>query len=452
MPLRGLLYFAREYEGWLASRKKDIYRRKLLKIPAPQFYVFYNGKEIRPEREEYHLADAFEHPVKGYDWTAHVININPDNNVSLLKNCSVLAGYTELIHQIRTRKQSGCTIETAVHQAVKHCIENDILKTYLLKNEGEVMSMILTEYDEELHNETLREEGMEKGIEKASRIMMPLLIVLIIGVSIFCITRPGAGAGVKYYLLPDFSRFSATTVLAAMGQLFYSMSLAMGIMITYGSYMKKDSSLEQSVRQIEIFDTVVAFLAGLMIIPSVFVFSGGDEAALGKGPSLMFVTLPKVFESMSFGGVIGAAFFLLVLFAALTSSISLMETNVSIVRDKFGWSRKKSTLIITLYVLILGSIVSLGFGPLSFIKIIGLGLLDFFDFLSNSVLMPIVAILTCVCIGHFIGSKTVEDEVEINGPFKVKKFYRIMLKWIAPICLVLILIFAVSEAMGWIKV
>ena len=233
--------------------------------------------------------------------------------------------------------------------------------------------------------------GVEKGIEKASRIMMPLLIVLIIGVSIFCITRPGAGAGVKYYLLPDFSRFSATTVLAAMGQLFYSMSLAMGIMITYGSYMKKDSSLEQSVRQIEIFDTVVAFLAGLMIIPSVFVFSGGDEAALGKGPSLMFVTLPKVFESMSFGGVIGAAFFLLVLFAALTSSISLMETNVSIVRDKFGWSRKKSTLIITLYVLILGSIVSLGFGPLSFIKIIGLGLLDFFDFLSNSVLMPIVA-------------------------------------------------------------
>ncbi|HIX28519.1 MAG TPA: sodium-dependent transporter [Candidatus Blautia stercoravium] len=294
--------------------------------------------------------------------------------------------------------------------------------------------------------------GVEKGIEKASRIMMPLLIVLIIGVSIFCITRPGAGAGVKYYLLPDFSRFSATTVLAAMGQLFYSMSLAMGIMITYGSYMKKDSSLEQSVRQIEIFDTAVAFLAGLMIIPSVFVFSGGDEAALGKGPSLMFVTLPKVFESMSFGEVIGAAFFLLVLFAALTSSISLMETNVSIVRDKFGWSRKKSTIVITLYVLILGSIVSLGFGPLSFIKIIGLGLLDFFDFLSNSVLMPIVAILTCVCIGHFIGSKTVEDEVEINGPFTVKKFYRVMLKWIAPICLVLILIFAVSEAMGWIKV
>lgn len=294
--------------------------------------------------------------------------------------------------------------------------------------------------------------GVEKGIEKASSLMMPLLVVLIIGVCAFCITRPGAMEGVKYYLLPDFSKFSATTVLAAMGQLFYSMSLAMGIMITYGSYMKKDSNLETSVRQIEIFDTAIAFLAGLLIVPSVFVFSGGDEAALGKGPSLMFITLPKVFNDMTMGGVIGAIFFLLVLFAALTSSISLMETNVSIIRDKLGWSRKKSTIIITVYVLVVGSLVSLGFGPLSFVKIIGLGLLDFFDFISNSVLMPIVAILTCICVGHFLGTKVVSDEVELNGSFKMKKFYTIMLKWIAPVCLVLVLIFAVSEAMGWIKV
>lgn len=294
--------------------------------------------------------------------------------------------------------------------------------------------------------------GVDKGIEKASRFMMPLLIVMIVGICAFCVTRPGALEGVKYYFLTDFSKFSATTVLAAMGQLFYSMSLAMGIMITYGSYMKKDSSLEGSVRQIEVFDTAVAFLAGLMIVPSVFVFSGGDEAALSKGPSLMFITLPKVFNDMAFGSVIGAVFFLLVLFAALTSSISLMETAVSILRDKFGWERKKATLLVTLYVLILGAVVSLGFGPLSFIQIIGLGLLDFFDFISNSVLMPIVAILTCVSIGHFIGPKVIEDEVEINGPFKIKKFYRIMLKWVAPIFLVLILIFAVSEAMGWIVV
>ena len=294
--------------------------------------------------------------------------------------------------------------------------------------------------------------GVQKGIEKASTIMMPILVVLIVCICIFCVTRPGALEGVKYYLLPDFSAFSPTTVLAAMGQLFYSMSLAMGIMITYGSYMKKNTDLRGSVRQIEIFDTMIAILAGLMIVPSVFVFSGGSEEALGKGPSLMFITLPKVFESMKLGGFIGAAFFILVLFAALTSSISLLETNVSIVCDKLHLSRKKGTIIVSIYVIVMGCIISLGFGPLSFIKIIGLGLLDFFDFISNSVLMPIVALLTCISIGFFIKPQTIIDEVEINNSFKEKKFYVLMLKWGAPICLVLILLFAVSEAMGWIKV
>ncbi len=294
--------------------------------------------------------------------------------------------------------------------------------------------------------------GVQKGIEKASTILMPVLVILIIVICGFSVTRPGAIEGVKYYLLPDFSAFSATTILAAMGQLFYSMSLAMGIMITYGSYMKKDTDLRGSVRHIELFDTLVAFLAGLMIVPSVFAFSGGSEEALNKGPSLMFITLPKVFESMKLGGIIGAAFFILVLFAALTSSISLLETNVSIVCDKLHWSRKKATIVVTIYILVLGAIVSLGFGPLDFVKILGLGLLDFFDFLSNSVLMPIVALLTCICIGYFVKPKAICDEVELNKPFKEKKFYIFMLKYAAPICLILILIFAVSEAMGWIKV
>lgn len=294
--------------------------------------------------------------------------------------------------------------------------------------------------------------GVQKGIEKASMIMMPVLLILIVGICAFCVTRPGALEGVKYYLLPDFSQFSPTTILAAMGQLFYSMSLAMGIMITYGSYMKKEDDLRQSVRQIEVFDTAVAFLAGLLIVPSVFVFSGGSQEALGKGPSLMFITLPKVFESMSFGGLIGAAFFILVLFAALTSSISLLETNVSILCDKLHWSRKKGTIVATIYIIIVGAIVSLGFGPLSFIQIIGLGLLDFFDFLSNSMLMPIVALLTCISVGYFIKPNFIYEEVESTGTFKEKKFYTFMLKYAAPICLVLILLFAVSEAMGWIKV
>ena len=258
--------------------------------------------------------------------------------------------------------------------------------------------------------------------------------------------------GVIYYLKPDFSKFSATTVLAAMGQLFYSMSLAMGIMITYGSYMKKDAHLEKSVRQIEMFDTGIAFMAGLMIIPAVFAFSGGSEEALGKGPSLMFITLPKVFESMKFGTLVGAMFFLLVLFAALTSSISLTETLVSIIVDKTGWSRKKTCIVVLIFLLAVGIPVSLGFGIWSFIAPLGMTLLDFCDFLSNSVMMPIVAFLTCIFVGYVIKPKAIIEEVEVNGTFKSKKFYTVIIKYVAPVCLIAILVFAVMEAMGVITV
>ena len=294
--------------------------------------------------------------------------------------------------------------------------------------------------------------GVEKGVEKASRLMMPLLIIMTVVISVFSLMQPGAVDGLIYYLKPDFSRFSATTVLAAMGQLFYSMSLAMGIMITYGSYMKKDASLEKSVRQIEIFDTGIAFMAGLMIIPAVFAFSGGSEEALGKGPSLMFITLPKVFDSMKFGTVIGAVFFLLVLFSALTSSIFLVETLVSMVMDKLGWTRKKSCVVLLIYLFALGIPVSLGFGVWSFIAPLGMSLLDFFDFVSNSVLMPIVAILTCAFVGFIIKPKAIIEEVEINGAFGIKKFYSVMIKYIAPLFLVAILIFAIMETMGIIVV
>ncbi|MDO4306432.1 MAG: sodium-dependent transporter [Eubacteriales bacterium] len=294
--------------------------------------------------------------------------------------------------------------------------------------------------------------GVEKGIEKASRIMMPLLIVMTVIIAVFGLMQPGAVEGVRYYLMPDFSRFSATTVLAAMGQLFYSMSLAMGIMITYGSYMKKDANLEKSVRQIELFDTGIAFMAGLMIIPAVFAFSGGSEEALGKGPSLMFITLPKVFNSMQFGTAVGAVFFLLVLFAALTSSISLTETLVSILMDKLGWKRRKASIVVFVYLLAVGIPVSLGFGIWDFIAPMGMSLLDFFDFISNSVLMPIVAFLTCIFIGYVVKPETVIEEVELNGKFRIQKFYTIMIKYLAPVCLVAILIFAVMEAMGAISV
>ena len=166
--------------------------------------------------------------------------------------------------------------------------------------------------------------GVEKGVEKASKIMMPILVVLSVVICVYVVCMPGAGEGIAYYFKPDFKSFSFTTVLAALGQLFYSMSLAMGIMITYGSYMKKEVNLEASVGQIEIFDTGIALVAGLMIVPAVFVFSGGNTADLQAGPSLMFITLPKVFGSMPFGAVVCTVFFLLVLFAALNYAISLM--------------------------------------------------------------------------------------------------------------------------------
>lgn len=294
--------------------------------------------------------------------------------------------------------------------------------------------------------------GVEKGIEKVSKIMMPILVVLSIFIAGYTLFLPGAMEGVKYYLLPDFSKFSVNTVLGAMGQLFYSMSLAMGIMITYGSYMKKDVNIESSVHQIEVFDTGIAFLAGLMIIPAVFVFSGGDESALGQGPGLMFVTLPKVFDSMSGGTIVGMLFFVLVLFAALTSSISLMETVVSIFCDKFKMSRTKACISVFVLSLLLGIPSSLGNGIWADIKIIGMDFLTFFDFISNSVIMPIVALLTCIFVGYVIKTKSICDEVELSGKFKSKALFNVVIKYFAPICIILILISSVLNAVGIISI
>lgn len=294
--------------------------------------------------------------------------------------------------------------------------------------------------------------GVEKGIEKVSKLLMPLLVILTVGIAVYSITLPGAMEGVKYYILPDFSRFSLTTVVAAMGQLFYSMSLAMGIMITYGSYMKKDVNLEKSVSQIEIFDTGIAFFAGLMIVPAVFVFSGGNGDAINAGPGLMFITLPKVFDSMGLGTVIGALFFILVLFAALTSSISLMETIVSIVCDKLHWGRRLSTVIVTLFTLAVALPSSLGFGAWSGVQPMGMSFLDFFDFISNSILMPIVAFLTCIFIGFVVKPKIISDEVRLNGPFRREKLFIVMIKYVAPVCIIIILVSSILNALKIIEI
>lgn len=291
--------------------------------------------------------------------------------------------------------------------------------------------------------------GVEKGIEKVSKVMMPLLVVLTVGISLYVLTIDGAMEGVKYYVLPHMSDFSLKTLLSSMGQLFYSMSLAMGIMITYGSYMSKSTNLESSVRQIEIFDTGIAFFAGLMIVPAVFAFSGGDPSALKAGPGLMFITLPKVFASIRFGGFLGTVFFVLVFFAAITSAISLMETIVSILMDFFHWSRRKTSILVFIYSLLMGVPSSLGFGIWDFVKPLGMSILDAWDFISNSILMPIVALLTCFFAGFVIKPKAIIDEACAEGAdFKGKNLFTVVIKWVAPVILVAILISSILNALG----
>ena len=290
--------------------------------------------------------------------------------------------------------------------------------------------------------------GVEKGIEKVSKVMMPLLVVLTVGISLYVLTIDGAMEGVKYYVLPHMSDFSIKTLLSSMGQLFYSMSLAMGIMITYGSYMSKSTNLESSVRQIEIFDTGIAFFAGLMIVPAVFAFSGGDPSALKAGPGLMFITLPKVFASIRFGGFLGTVFFVLVFFAAITSAISLMETIVSILMDFFHWSRRKTSILVFIYSLLMGVPSSLGFGIWDFVKPLGMSILDAWDFISNSILMPIVALLTCFFAGFVIKPKAIIDEVRISSKFTAAGAWTIMIKYIAPVLVVIILVAYVAAQFG----
>ena len=193
-------------------------------------------------------------------------------------------------------------------------------------------------------------------------------------------------------------------------------------------------------------------MAGLMIIPAVFAFSGGDPEVLQAGPSLMFVTIPKVLDSMGMGTVFGILFFFLVLCAALTSSIALTESAVSTFQDELKWSRNKSATVVSVIMVLLGTLSSLGYGPLSAVKIIGMQFLDFFDFLTNSVMMPIAAIATCLLVSRVMGVDKIEREMTLeNGTFRRKKIFNFMIRWLCPIFAAIILISSVANAFGWIK-
>ena len=311
-------------------------------------------------------------------------------------------------------------------------------------------------------------KGVDKGIEKFSRVLMPLLVLLILGIAAFSLTlkhddgtqvRTGI-QGFLVYVVPNFQGMSLKQFMViltdAMGQLFYSISVAMGIMITYGSYVKKETNVNKSVNQIELFDTIVAFLAGMMIVPSVYTFMG-QEGMAASGPALMFVALPKVFGEMGgvLGTVIGVLFFLTVAFAALTSSVSIMEAIVSCAMDRFGWERKKAVVATTLLAAVMGTVVCLGYNTLYFEAVLpntpagkNAQVLDIMDYISNYVLMPVVSIATCVYIGWVLKPKSIIDEVTRNGEkFGREKLYVVMIKYITPVLLMLLLL----QALGILK-
>ena len=293
--------------------------------------------------------------------------------------------------------------------------------------------------------------GVKQGVERVSKVMMPLLVILALFLSFYSMTRPGAWEGVKYFLVPNMENFSWMTVVAATGQMFYSLSIAMGILYTYGSYIKKEVDIEKSTTQVELFDTAIAMLAGLMIIPAVFAFSGGDPDTLGAGPSLMFITIPKVFASMGLGTGAGVMFFLLVLLAALTSAISLAESGVSTFEDQLGLSRSRSVMLMGAVIVVFGLASALGFGVLSFVSILGMSILDFFDFLTNSLMMPVAALATCFLVTRVAGTDRIAQEVEQSSAFKRKKMYTLFMKYLAPVCIAVILLSSIANVFGWIS-
>lgn len=304
--------------------------------------------------------------------------------------------------------------------------------------------------------------GVNKGIESSSKIIMPVLFLLVVGIAVFSltishtdesgVTRTGL-EGFGIYIIPNFEGLTVkgffTVLMDAMGQLFFSLSVAMGIMIAYGSYVKDDANLVKSINQIEFFDTIVAFLAGVMIIPAVYVFMG-REGMETSGPSLMFVSLPKVFAAMgNIGNLIGCLFFAMVLFAALTSAVSVMEAVVSSLMDKFHMSRLKAAAIETGIALVGGIVVCLGYNKWYFELELPNGaiaqILDVMDYISNNCLMPIVAIATCILIGWILKPQVIIDEAEKSGcKFGRKKLYVVMIKFVAPVLLLILLLKSVG--------
>ncbi|WP_171011331.1 sodium-dependent transporter [Haloimpatiens lingqiaonensis] len=279
--------------------------------------------------------------------------------------------------------------------------------------------------------------GIDKGIEKASKIMMPSLFVIIIILAIRSVTLPGAMEGVKYFIIPDFSKINMSVVLDALGQVFFSLSLGMGCMITYGSYLGKDTNIPKSGIIIPLIDTAIALLAGFAILPAVFAFGFKPD----QGPGLMFVTLPAVFSKMPLGTVFAVLFFILVLFAALTSSISLLEVVVAYIVDKWNFSRQRTSIAIAIIIFLVGIPASLSQGVWSNIHLLGnRGFFDTYDFIASNILLPLGGFLLCIFVGWIWKKQQCEDEITNGGEikFRLKKVWFFLIKYICPVAILIV--------------
>lgn len=295
------------------------------------------------------------------------------------------------------------------------------------------------------------EHGVRNGIEKASKLMMPtLFILLLIIVSASCML-PNAYKGIEFLFKPDFSKITSDVFLSALGQSFYSLSIAMGCLCTYASYFSKETNLTKAASQIAIIDCVVAILAGLMIFPAAFSVGVNPDS----GPSLIFITLPNVFQQAfssvpAVGYVVSLLFFVLLSLAALTSLMSLHEVSTAFFQEELGTTRKRAALIVTVTTSVIGAFCSLSLGAVEELSFFGKAMFDWFDFVTGQIFLPVVGFLTCIFIGWFVPHKIVRDEFSNYGELKgyVRYFHRylFLIKYVCPLAILLIFL----HQFGWL--
>lgn len=273
--------------------------------------------------------------------------------------------------------------------------------------------------------------GVKEGIERASKVMMPMLFLILIALCVRSITLPGASEGLTFLFNPDFSKIDSSVVLSAMGQAFFSLSIGMGCLITYASYFGKQTNLQTTALQVTILDTLVAVLAGVMIFPAVFSF--GIEPT--TGPELVFITLPNVFEQLPFGNIWSFVFFVLLALAALTSTISLHEVSTAYVHEEYHISRKKAAIIVSVGVTILGILCSLSMGVLSSYTLFGLNFFNLLDFVTAKIMLPLGGMMICIFTAKRVDKLLLKEEVTNHGTIRFYFFntYAFFVKYIAPI-------------------